>query len=262
MAAPMMARFGGRVSAWLSVPYRLCSSAPRAAPPRPPLRTRLLLFLYRRFYDVENLVTWSAALKLWNLRRKNAYYGYTQQLYGDGVAAAYYILSLRGGVRFSGQSDWIRPNSRGRFSWDFMEFRDVPIEEVDASGTEINYRGLDNLAPLSSLRSLSLSHCPHVDDWFLARLHVFSQSLEELSVSGCPLVTERGLATLHHLQGLRRLSVSSLPRLSNPGLVRILLEEALPGCEITGAEYHEGLISEGAGAIEGAPTTTAQMTPV
>ncbi|XP_058860787.1 distal membrane-arm assembly complex protein 2 isoform X2 [Acipenser ruthenus] len=235
MAAPMMARFGGRVSAWLSVPYRLCSSAPRAAPPRPPLRTRLLLFLYRRFYDVENLVTWSAALKLWNLRRKNA---------------------------FSGQSDWIRPNSRGRFSWDFMEFRDVPIEEVDASGTEINYRGLDNLAPLSSLRSLSLSHCPHVDDWFLARLHVFSQSLEELSVSGCPLVTERGLATLHHLQGLRRLSVSSLPRLSNPGLVRILLEEALPGCEITGAEYHEGLISEGAGAIEGAPTTTAQMTPV
>ncbi|KAK1150727.1 distal membrane-arm assembly complex protein 2 [Acipenser oxyrinchus oxyrinchus] len=228
MAAPMMARSGGRVSAWLSVPYRLCSSP--VSPPTP-LRTRLLLFLYRRFYDVENL---------------NAYYGYTQQLYGDGVAAAYYILSLRGGVRFAGQSDWIRPNSHGRFSWDFMEFRDVPIEEVDASGTEINYKGLDNLAPLSSLRSLSLSRCPHVDDWFLARLHVFSQSLEELSVSGCPLVTERGLAALHHLQGLRRLSVSSLPRLSNPGLVRILLEEALPGCEVTGAEYHEGLISEGA----------------
>ncbi|MGH0133402.1 UNVERIFIED_CONTAM: hypothetical protein FKN15_030727 [Acipenser sinensis] len=59
--------------------------------------------------------------------------------------------------RFSGQSDWIRPNSRGRFSWDFMEFRDVPIEEVDASGTEINYRGLDNLDVIDIQMQVSLT---------------------------------------------------------------------------------------------------------
>lgn len=41
---------------------------------------------------------------------------------------------------------------------------------------------------------------------------------------------------------LRRLDVSSLPRLENPGLARILLEEMLPFCEVSGAEYEQGLI--------------------
>lgn len=36
---------------------------------------------------------------------------------------------------------------------------------------------------------------------------------------------------------LRRLDVSSLPRVSNPGLVFILLEEMLPQCHITVTGY-------------------------
>lgn len=43
---------------------------------------------------------------------------------------------------------------------------------------------------------------------------------------------------------LRRLDVSSLPRVSNPGLVIILLEEMLPECHITATGYDLSLRQE------------------
>lgn len=106
----------------------------------------------------------------------------------------------------------------------------MPVEAVDASGSAVNYQGLDNLcewagdgragvfalprrAPerisvaspclavaLKELQSLWLRHCPHVDDWCLSRLHPLANSLQELSLAGCPRISERGLACLHHLQ--------------------------------------------------------------
>lgn len=171
--------------------------------------------------------------------RKNAYYDFTQRLYGSDIAAAFYILSLKGGFRFVGQSDWFRADQRGKLNWDFLNHKDTPLEEVDMSYTVINYRGLDNLEGQQSLRTLALRGCPEVDDWFLARLHVFEDSLEELDISHCPRITTGGLAALRNLKGLRRLDLSSLPGISSPGLVVILLEEMLPQCQIiaTGYDY-------------------------
>lgn len=47
--------------------------------------------------------------------------------------------------RFVGQSEWFRANRRGKFSWDFLNHENTPLEEVDMSYTIINYRGLENL---------------------------------------------------------------------------------------------------------------------
>ncbi|XP_027489197.1 distal membrane-arm assembly complex protein 2, partial [Corapipo altera] len=88
---------------------------------------------------------------------------------------------------------------------------------------------------LSHLSHLELSGCPHVCDWTLGRLHVFGDTLRHLGLARCPQVTERGLATLHHLRSLRSLDVSGLS-VPSPGLLRILLEEMLPGCRILGME--------------------------
>uniref|UniRef100_A0A3B3S5S2 Distal membrane-arm assembly complex protein 2 n=1 Tax=Paramormyrops kingsleyae TaxID=1676925 RepID=A0A3B3S5S2_9TELE len=175
-----------------------------------------------------------------------SYYSYAQKQFGSNVAAAFYILNLKGGFRLAGQSDWVRPNAKGKFSLDFINFSDLSIEEVDASGTVINYMGLNNLVSQQKLRCLSLRGCPEVDDWFLSRLHIFKDSLEELDLSGCSRVSVGGLSALHHLRKLRKLDLSSLPRVQNPGLVRILLEEVLPHCHIMGVEYQEGLQSSGA----------------
>ncbi|XP_059008551.1 distal membrane-arm assembly complex protein 2 isoform X4 [Mustela lutreola] len=166
----------------------------------------LLQFLADHFYDVQ-------ALREYLLRKQ--------------------VLKVHQKNRFQGK-EWIWPNTRGRFSLDFLKFPEVPVEAVDASGSAINYHGLDNLLALKELQSLWLRHCPHVDDWCLSRLHSLANSLQELSLAGCPRISERGLACLHHLQNLRRLDISDLPAVSNPGLTQILVEEMLPNSLSTG----------------------------
>ncbi|XP_017579010.1 distal membrane-arm assembly complex protein 2 [Pygocentrus nattereri] len=241
MAAPVLCQMRRRcpVVAYLSVVRREYASSP---PSPPSLFSRFLFQLNQHFHDVEHLINWSSWLRNRVVRRKNVFYGYTQKRFGVNVAAAYYILGLGGGFRFAGHSDWFRPDSRGKFSYDFLNTPNSTIEEIDLSRTLINHAGLENIVSQNELRSLSLQGCPEVDDWFLARLHVFGESLQWLDLSHCPHITVGGLAALQHLRKLRRLDVSSLPRLQNPGLVRILLEEMLPHCEVIGADYEQGLI--------------------
>ncbi|XP_071393048.1 distal membrane-arm assembly complex protein 2 [Centroberyx affinis] len=228
-------------AALLLVARRPWSSSPVTPPP---LSRRLLLFLTQRFYDMEMLLNWTSSFRSRRLQKENAYYGYTCRFYGSNVAAAYYVLSLKGGFRYAGQSEWFRPDQRGRFNWDFLNHKDSPLEEVDMSHTVINYTGLGNLVDQRSLRTLSLRGCPEVDDWSLTRLHVFQDSLEELDISHCPRITTGGLAALRNLKGLRRLDVSSLPGISSPGLLIILLEEMLPLCQITATGYDHSLRQE------------------
>ncbi|XP_015253902.1 PREDICTED: ATP synthase subunit s-like protein [Cyprinodon variegatus] len=221
-------------SALLLVARRRWSSS-SAAPGS--LLSRCLLFLAKRYYDVEMLLNWRAKVGRDRLQRKNLYYGYTRKFYGPEIASAYYILSLGGGFRFVGQSEWFRANSRGKFSWEFLNYKDSLVEEVDMSHTVINYTGLSNLERQQHLRTLKLQGCPEVDDWFLAGLHMFQDSLEELDISHCTQITAGGLAALRNLRGLKRLNVSYLPKISSPGLVIILLEEMLPHCQITAEGY-------------------------
>ncbi|XP_007995100.1 distal membrane-arm assembly complex protein 2 isoform X3 [Chlorocebus sabaeus] len=173
----------------------------------------ILQFLTNHFYDVEALRGYLLQREMCKVHLKN---------------------------RFR-DKEWIRPDKYGHFSPEFWNFREVPVEAVDASDCEINYEGLDNLLLLKELQSLSLQRCPHVDDWCLSRLYPLADSLQELSLAGCPRVSERGLACLHHLQNLRRLDISDLPAVSNPGLTQILVEEMLPNCQVVGVDWAEGL---------------------
>nr|XP_030730009.1 distal membrane-arm assembly complex protein 2 isoform X4 [Globicephala melas] len=172
----------------------------------------LLQFLADHFYDVEAVREYLLQKQVLKVLRKN---------------------------RFQ-DKEWMRPNGRG-LSGELWKLREVPIEAVDASGCAITYQGLDNLLALKELQSLSLQCCPHVDDWCLSRLYQLANSLRELSLAGCPRISERGLACLHHLQNLRRLDISHLPAVSNPGLTQILVEEMLPNCEVLGADWAQGL---------------------
>ncbi|KAL2095526.1 hypothetical protein ACEWY4_007674 [Coilia grayii] len=225
---------------WLGT-RRYLSATPAS---QPTVISRFLLWLSQNFHDVEPLLNWSTTLRNRVVRRKNLFYGYAQRRYGENIAAAYYILSLKGAFRFAGQTEWFRPNDRGRFSYDFMSFPAATIEEIDLSGTPINCNGLDNLVTQVHLRRLTLRGCPEVDGWFLSRLHAFSESLEELDISHCPRITTGALCALIHLRKLKLLDISSLSSLQNPGLVHILIEEMLPHCLVTGTGYSQGLSSE------------------
>ncbi|XP_008307625.1 distal membrane-arm assembly complex protein 2 isoform X1 [Cynoglossus semilaevis] len=231
----------GKHSAPLWAPARLWSSSSES----PPLHTRALLFLTQRFYDVELLMGLNSELKRRTVQWKNSYNSYARQRLGMNIALAHFVLRLKGGFRYVGQDDWFRVDKRGKFSWDFLNHKNTPIEEVDLSHSLINFTGLQSLEGQQSLRTLSLRGCSQVDDWFLARLHIFQNSLEELNISDCPQITVGGLAALRNLsipsfvccRGLRYLDISSLPRISSPGLVVILLEEMLPQCHIVATGY-------------------------
>ncbi|KAB5535585.1 hypothetical protein PHYPO_G00119410 [Pangasianodon hypophthalmus] len=207
----------------------------------PSLFNKFLFQLNQRFLEVEYLIRLSNWFKNRDVRRKNLIYDYAQKKYGVNVAAAYSILKLGGGFRFAGQTEWFRADSKGKFSFDFVNTPDSTIEEIDLSKSLINHAGLHNLTSQRKLRSLSVQGCLEVDDWFLAHLHVFSETLQELNISHCPRITVGGLAALQHLRKLQQLDISSLPQLQSPGLVHILIEEMLPHCKVIGAEYDQGL---------------------
>ncbi|KAM8902583.1 distal membrane-arm assembly complex protein 2 [Spinachia spinachia] len=216
-----------------------------------PLHTRFLLFLTQRFYDVEMLLSWGERQRSMAVHSRNVGNGYAKNVYGANIAAAFFVLTLRGGFRYVGQSEWFFPDKRGRLNWDFINYKDTLLEEVNLSYTFFNYGGLGNLEGQTSLRTLLVRGCPEVDDWFLARLHVLQDSLKELDISHCPRITVGGLAALRNLKGLRRLDVSSLANVSSPGLVVLLLEEMLPQCEIVANGYDYSLGQLGGGEMEG-----------
>uniref|UniRef100_A0A8C3VWF6 Distal membrane-arm assembly complex protein 2 n=1 Tax=Catagonus wagneri TaxID=51154 RepID=A0A8C3VWF6_9CETA len=199
----------------------------------------LLQFLADYFCDVEAVREYLLRKQVLKVHQKNRSFTYIKERYGPYIAGACFIWKQGGAVRFQG-NEWIR-SGHGLSPLEFRKFQEVPVEAVDASGCAINYQGLDNLLALKELQSLSLQHCPHVDDWCLSRLHQLADSLQELSLAGCPRVSERGLACLHHLQNLRRLDISDLPAVSSPGLTQILVEEMLPNCEVRGSDWARGL---------------------
>ncbi|KAM6223670.1 distal membrane-arm assembly complex protein 2 [Rhynchocyon petersi] len=203
-------------------------------------RRTVLQFLADHFYDVHALREYLLRRQWLKVEQENRPFTHLEKRYGPCVTGAFFILKQGGAVRFRGH-DWIRADGPGRISLDFLKFQAVPVEAVDASGCPLNYNGMDNLLALKELRSLSLQRCPHVDDWCLSRLYPLAGSLQELSLAGCPRISERGLACLHHLQNLRRLDISDLPSVSNPGLTQILVEEMLPHCEVLGADWAQDL---------------------
>nr|XP_028598007.1 distal membrane-arm assembly complex protein 2 isoform X2 [Podarcis muralis] len=235
MAAPMLFQHSrGFVSlCYTSLRYRSKSTFPTPGP----VKSKFLQYLCDRFYDIETIVDFGKRLRLWNAQRKNRYNIQAKNYFGENIAAAVFVLALKGSIRLRGKTEW--EDQKGGLV--FLQDKDTCLEGANLSGSIINYDGLDNLVNQRNLKQLDLSRCPYIDDWSLSRLHNFADTLQELSLAGCPQVTERGLACLHQLENLRFLDVSDLPSVRHKELVRILLEEMLPQCHIVGMNYPEGV---------------------
>ncbi|XP_037847660.1 distal membrane-arm assembly complex protein 2 isoform X7 [Chlorocebus sabaeus] len=92
----------------------------------------ILQFLTNHFYDVEALRGYLLQREMCKVHLKN---------------------------RFR-DKEWIRPDKYGHFSPEFWNFREVPVEAVDASDCEINYEGLDNLRTSAGWTSRTSLLCP------------------------------------------------------------------------------------------------------
>lgn len=65
--------------------------------------------------------------------------------------------------RFAGQTEWFRADSKGKFSFDFVDTPDSAIEEIDLSRTVINHAGLHNLGNSLSSCSQSAQNCTNLE---------------------------------------------------------------------------------------------------
>ncbi|XP_032179425.1 distal membrane-arm assembly complex protein 2 isoform X3 [Mustela erminea] len=119
----------------------------------------LLQFLADHFYDVQALREYLLRKQVLKVHQKNRPFTHIKERFGPHAAGAYFILKQGGAVKFQGK-EWIRPNTRGRFSLDFLTFPEVPVEAVDASGSAINYHGLDNLRTSAGWTSPTSLPCP------------------------------------------------------------------------------------------------------
>uniref|UniRef100_A0A4W3GWP8 Uncharacterized protein n=1 Tax=Callorhinchus milii TaxID=7868 RepID=A0A4W3GWP8_CALMI len=168
-----------------------------------------------------------------------------KSLYGENVAASYYVLNQKGGVRYERDIDsWIRANWRGHFSWDFLQFKDVPLEAVDVSGSTINYEGLENLEGGSwkpdGTHQLSAQKLTRPDSTRRPCFNRFCPANRTQNISPSHYSSSLG----HFSWNLRHLDLSNLPSVDNRGLLRILLEEILPQCQVVGIDYEDGLETE------------------
>lgn len=156
---------------------------------------------------------------------------------GFDLAAAHFVVARGGRVRFQGDKRWVVRTEEGAVPLPARYTHGMYVEELDASGTEIVYEGLENFIKLTKLRALYLRDCPFVDDWCVDRVcGEYRHSLRHLDLSGCPRVTEHGLEGIAQLKELKSLTLERMDHIRILPYVCLLLEDAIPGLEIRGVD--------------------------
>ncbi|KAK6182838.1 hypothetical protein SNE40_010429 [Patella caerulea] len=158
------------------------------------------------------------------------------QFLGPDLATAHFVVAREGSVKFVGNDRWFKEDENKNNFLPNRPVMDMYLEAINCSNTMISYRGLDNFIDLEYLKYLNFSNCHHVDDWFMSRLHQFSETLEFLDISGCKNVTDRGLECLHILKKLQGLKLSDMDHVENLDLIVLLLQERFPDCVIFGID--------------------------
>ncbi|XP_037085908.1 distal membrane-arm assembly complex protein 2-like [Pollicipes pollicipes] len=159
------------------------------------------------------------------------------QILGFDLAAAHFVVARGGCVRFKGDEKWVKRLEDESIPLPGQYTYGMFVEELDASGTEILYEGLENFIRLSKLRALYLRDCPYVDDWCVDRVcGEFRQQLQHLDLSGCRRVSERGLEGVAQLKNLKSLTLERMDHIRLLPYMGLLLEDAIPGLVIHGVD--------------------------
>ncbi|CAN8000112.1 unnamed protein product, partial [Ixodes hexagonus] len=165
------------------------------------------------------------------------FYAERHGLLGPDLAAASFLVFRGASVKFHGKDEWYTKKEDGTTGLPCTHEEGWTVEAIDASDMDLVYEGLDNLTSLEGLKALRLCGCPFVDDWFLDRLSQFKDSLEHLDLSGCPQITQRGLSALYRLRSLKTLTLRHLSHVDHLQLVALMLEDAIPGCQVQGVDF-------------------------
>ncbi|XP_042241409.1 distal membrane-arm assembly complex protein 2-like isoform X2 [Homarus americanus] len=157
---------------------------------------------------------------------------------GFDLAAAHFLVHRGGKVRFKNATIWNQKDENEEYELSRHYIPNIFVEEIDASGVDLIYEGLESMRNLQHLKWLSVANCSNIDDWCIDRICCqYSNSLEHLDISNCPKVTERGITALARLRRLQNLQLNGLDGIKNIKLLCLLLEDVLPNLQIEGIQY-------------------------
>ncbi|GLV32261.1 Nucleobindin 1 [Carabus blaptoides fortunei] len=131
-----------------------------------------------------------SAIKRWWYRKQEEKEIYMQQyipernqILGDDLAAAHFIVHRGGSVKFVGENVWIKQNKNFEYNLPNVYVSNKFIHSIDCSNMALHYEGLSNLKGLKKLQWLSLNNCPYMDDWCMDRISgMFENNLQYLDV--------------------------------------------------------------------------------
>jgi len=167
---------------------------------------------------------------------------------GPELAAATFLVHRGAAVKFHEFDEWVVKDKDDLYKLPREQAEGYTLEAIDMGGFNIIASGFDNLAGLENLKSLTLRNVATMDDWCLDLVSsLFYNTLEYLDISNCPKITERSLGVMHRFRKLKTLEFQQMPGVKNPELMTILLEEALPDCDVQGVDYVKRLPSADSG---------------
>lgn len=181
-----------------------------------------------------------SAIKNWWMKREEKkkvllqqYIPERNQMLGNELAAAHFIVYRGGLVKFFGDQTWIKMNEMGDYNLPNKYRDNMFLQAIDCTDMELYYEGLINLRDLRQVEWLSLNGCNKLDDWSIDRIsYQFRESLLFLDLRNMPLVTFRGLGALCKMEKLKILYVDNNFISNEFEMTCLLLQEHKPDLDI------------------------------
>nr|CAI5847309.1 unnamed protein product [Callosobruchus analis] len=181
-----------------------------------------------------------SGIKKWWAKKKEtseilmqSYIPERNQILGNELAAAHFIVARGGAVKFHSDDKWVKADEKGKYDLPKVYEEDWYIQAIDCRDMSIYYEGLVNFYDLKNVEWLSFNGCEHIDDWCLDRItNIFSHSLVYLDIRNCPNISARGVGCLYKLRKLKILYVDDLMKSTVYEYTCLLLEELMPELEI------------------------------
>lgn len=176
---------------------------------------------------------WWVDRQLEKEKMMQAYIPERNQILGNDLAAAHFLVHRQGAVKFYGENEWVKQDEDGEYKLPNLFVAGKIVEAIDCSGMNLHYEGLDNLRGLKKMNWLSINKCQYMDDWCMDRISsIFRDTLTYLDIRNCPKITDRGIGVLYRATNLKTLYVDNKTASVSIELTCLMLQELLPELQI------------------------------
>lgn len=158
------------------------------------------------------------------------------QILGNDLAAAHFLVYRGGRVKFHGDENWTVLDDTTETKLPNKFIPHYRVKAIDCSKVNIFYEGLENFRDLEKLQWLCLKGCKNIDDWCMDRITgMFKDSLTYLDVRNCN-ITYRGVGALYKTTKLETLLIDNVTKSKEMEMTCLMLQELLPNLEIRNFE--------------------------